>query len=246
MKLKRIRVVYQIVNKINHKVYVGSTNDISSRWSQHKSMLKKGSHHSLYLQRAFRKYGEDAFKLEVLEDCSDCTREELRKREARWIDYTGSYEDGYNLTNNTNSSFDDPAVQKKVHETLKREGKGLYNPEVQKEIHETLKREGKGYGYDPELNKKGREACKREGKGSYYNAESRKKAHKKAMEAQKRDRIRRGHEIVQYLFTHGLGINEENFNQFRLVVHPYTNTRHIPTYEWFSRNRTKLITKNIK
>ena len=59
--------IYQILNKLNNKIYVGSAVNLSNRWSTHKCKLKQNKHGSPILQNAWNKYGEDAFKFEVLE-----------------------------------------------------------------------------------------------------------------------------------------------------------------------------------
>lgn len=59
--------VYQIVNLINGKVYVGSSINLARRKNEHARHLRDGKHHSSYLQRAYNKYGRNCFKFEVLE-----------------------------------------------------------------------------------------------------------------------------------------------------------------------------------
>jgi hypothetical protein len=61
--------VYQIVNKFNNKVYIGGTLNLRERIINHVSELKHHKHHSIHLQRAFDKYGIDAFYFEILEIC---------------------------------------------------------------------------------------------------------------------------------------------------------------------------------
>jgi len=76
--------IYQIKNKINNNIYVGSAKDFSRRIGEHTKLLKKNKHHSSYLQHAWNKYGEDNFifgLLEVVEDLS-----QLIKREQHYID----------------------------------------------------------------------------------------------------------------------------------------------------------------
>ncbi len=51
---------YKIVNKINNKIYYGSSKHIK----KHKSQLKNNKHHCLYLQRAYNKYGANNFEYE--------------------------------------------------------------------------------------------------------------------------------------------------------------------------------------
>lgn len=63
--------VYSITNKINGKIYVGSTTlaRLSERWRRHKSDLMAGRHHSQHLQRAWSKYGPDCFDFQLITAC---------------------------------------------------------------------------------------------------------------------------------------------------------------------------------
>ena len=63
--------IYKISNIVNKHCYIGSAVNIEGRWRTHKSTLKKGTHHSLYLQRAWDKYGENNFEFSILEKCED-------------------------------------------------------------------------------------------------------------------------------------------------------------------------------
>ena len=61
--------IYKITNTTNNKVYVGSTKDYLSRKRCHLCQLRKGKHHSKYLQRSYNKYGEENFKFELIIPC---------------------------------------------------------------------------------------------------------------------------------------------------------------------------------
>lgn len=74
--------VYCIENIITGLFYIGSTNKLHRRRLEHYSRLKKGSHHSLPMQRDFKKYGEKKFVFYVIEYC---TIEKLEKKEAYHI-----------------------------------------------------------------------------------------------------------------------------------------------------------------
>jgi group I intron endonuclease len=63
--------------------YVGSAKDIVARWSMHRHELNQRKHHSRYLQRAWDKYGSDAFTFCILEECEP---EQCIEREQYWID----------------------------------------------------------------------------------------------------------------------------------------------------------------
>lgn len=89
------KYIYKITNTINGKVYIGQTFDLAGRWAKHRYMVRQGSKRHLY--SAIRKYGEDNFTMEVIEECLE---ERADEREVFWImfyDATNS-EYGYNET----------------------------------------------------------------------------------------------------------------------------------------------------
>lgn len=61
--------IYEIRNKINNSIYIGSSSNLRVRINGHNSALGRGKHHSIYLQRAWNKYGSDSFVLSVLLYC---------------------------------------------------------------------------------------------------------------------------------------------------------------------------------
>lgn len=65
----KISGVYEIVNTVNGHRYIGSSADIAKRWNEHKRDLERGVHHSLYLQRAWNKYGRGNFTFRIIEYC---------------------------------------------------------------------------------------------------------------------------------------------------------------------------------
>lgn len=88
--------IYCIVNTQDGKVYVGSSVSIGRRMNQHKVGLRRGSHHSQYLQRAFDKRGGEAFVWTILESCP---AESLCEREQFWMDALAAADSrtGYNM-----------------------------------------------------------------------------------------------------------------------------------------------------
>lgn len=61
--------IYQIVNSLNEKRYIGSAKCFRVRWNQHRMRLRRGNHHARHLQYAWNKYGEDAFQFRIMEFC---------------------------------------------------------------------------------------------------------------------------------------------------------------------------------
>jgi group I intron endonuclease len=87
--------VYLFINTVNGKVYVGSAVNLKRRMIHHRCDLNKGRHTNEHLLRAWRAYGADAFRFEVLEYCEP---EERLEREQWWILLLDSLngEKGYN------------------------------------------------------------------------------------------------------------------------------------------------------
>jgi group I intron endonuclease len=67
-KIKILFGVYLIKNKINGKIYIGSSNNIRKRWNEHKNDLRNDEHHSKHLQKSYKKYGIENFEFLILEE----------------------------------------------------------------------------------------------------------------------------------------------------------------------------------
>lgn len=88
--------IYRIVNKIDGKVYIGSSLSITKRQYKHFWLLRNDKHDNNHLQNSFNKFGESNFTFEILEFCSPT---DLIERENYHIKYfkSDSQEFGYNL-----------------------------------------------------------------------------------------------------------------------------------------------------
>jgi len=88
--------VYQILCVASGKRYVGSSVNMKTRMRTHRCNLKRGKHHSIHLQRAWSKYGPEAFVATVLELVADATKRV--EREQFWMDTHGvtDQSSGYN------------------------------------------------------------------------------------------------------------------------------------------------------
>lgn len=69
MKIPNVPGVYEIVNSVNGKRYIGSSVDLSRRRSRHYAYLKNNRHENAHLQRAFDKYGRENFEFRTLLLC---------------------------------------------------------------------------------------------------------------------------------------------------------------------------------
>lgn len=91
MNKNRKGIIYVHINKINGKAYVGQTvQTLQDRWG-------KGSTYSTctHFYRAIEKYGWDNFEHKVLECGLDLDK--LDEREAYWIEYYDTINNGYNI-----------------------------------------------------------------------------------------------------------------------------------------------------
>lgn len=59
--------IYKIINKVNGKIYIGSSTNLKRRERQHFSALLNNKHENNYLQNSYLKYGKDNFKWEIIE-----------------------------------------------------------------------------------------------------------------------------------------------------------------------------------
>jgi group I intron endonuclease len=104
---KKTCCIYKLVCTVTNKVYVGSTVDLSRRLGNHRSALRNNRHHSVLLQRAFEKYGEDFFEIEILELLENTIeRCILFQREQHYLDELKAYDNrfGFNLEPEAGSS----------------------------------------------------------------------------------------------------------------------------------------------
>lgn len=89
--------VYVVVNKLNGKMYVGSTErELKIRWQKHLVKVNEGSLCTLH--KAIRKYGRDNFDIRMIEEYP--TREAMLTGEVEYIAHFDTFKSewGYNDT----------------------------------------------------------------------------------------------------------------------------------------------------
>lgn len=90
--------IYAIVNPINNKMYIGQSQNIGLRLTQHRCALKSGKHTNKHLQRAYNILVKANlnFEYKIIELCSV---DELNLAEVKWIDFHNTCDRnlGYNL-----------------------------------------------------------------------------------------------------------------------------------------------------
>lgn len=80
---------------INHKKYIGLTNNVARRRARHFTDLRRNCHDNSFLQSEFNKYGEENFSFNI-EFEGDITSEEIGIKEKEYIKLYDSYRNGYN------------------------------------------------------------------------------------------------------------------------------------------------------
>lgn len=88
--------IYKITNQLNGKSYIGKTmKTINERWREHCHDYSKERYEKRPLYAAMNKYGIESFTIEEIEECTD---KNLNERECFWIEYYGTFKNGYNAT----------------------------------------------------------------------------------------------------------------------------------------------------
>lgn len=116
-------IIYQALNRINGKSYIGQTIDLKRRKERHRSDALDGSVY--YFHRAIRKYGWGAFEWSILYQDDDNDRDWMNWLECRFIKKLGTKApNGYNMTDGgegaTGLNHTEDAVEK-IKEASKRQ-----------------------------------------------------------------------------------------------------------------------------
>jgi hypothetical protein len=91
--------VFQIKNKINGKVFIGSSMDLSAIWHAQKLQLNFGMHQNTDLQNDWNEFGPDNFTYEIIEEIKQRDdkpaeyEKEIKTLEALIIDEVKPFED---------------------------------------------------------------------------------------------------------------------------------------------------------
>lgn len=132
--------VYEIVNTVNQKKYIGITNNVEERFKYHKKEYKSNKEPSKVLYLAIKKHGIENFKFNILEE--NLTIAEAKAREVALIaEYkTLSHEHGYNVTKggdyrNNQGERNNTTIltEKEVLDIIKRRENGEKGTEVYKD-----------------------------------------------------------------------------------------------------------------
>ena len=106
--------IYSIRCLTNNKIYIGQTTNITSRFKNHKSELKRHMHCNKYLQNDYDKYGLSNFEFCEIEECED---DVALTRETYYMNLYGgtNSEFLYNVKGNCNDDNIEYAKSKVAH-----------------------------------------------------------------------------------------------------------------------------------
>ncbi len=135
--------IYRVYTIFNNACYIGQAKDIYRRFNSHHIHDYKNENNSCYNTKfysALRKYGLDAFEIEILELCPI---EELDKKEIFYINKYDSFHHGYNSTlggQNWSENIHSEEIEQKKKETreLNQSLKGENHPRAKLTNEEVL------------------------------------------------------------------------------------------------------------
>ena len=129
--------IYQIRNIINNKCYIGSAANIDIRWKRHKYDLKRNVHHSILLQRAWNKCGENGFIFEIIEEILD--KSSLIDREQCYLDTLNPKYNIYKIAGSCLGIKRSEEYKKRMSISTSGEKNGMYGKKHSKETLEKMR-----------------------------------------------------------------------------------------------------------
>jgi len=134
--------IYKITNKVNGKIYVGSSINVFNRWRVHKCCLINNEHHSILLQRAWNRHGEQNFVFEVVEEVSK--KEKLIEREQHYLDVLKPEYNICKIAGNTLGFKHSEEAKQKISASLKGEKNHNFGKHRSEEARQKLSEAQKG------------------------------------------------------------------------------------------------------
>lgn len=139
--------VYKITHVDSGRVYIGSSKEIAHRFYLHRWQLSRGDHHSPLLQRAWSKYGADAFTFETVLICAES---DLLFYEQALIDFYKSSDPamGMNISSLAGRTCVPFTEERRAAASRARLGKPIFknNPEAHANMMAAVRR-GKDHGF---------------------------------------------------------------------------------------------------
>lgn len=160
--LYNMKGIYKIKNKLNNKVYIGSSIKLEAREQRHFKNLLEGSHHSNKLQNSYNKYGFENFIFEIVESYGEIDNNSLIDREQYWIDFYNSYYDGYNCRPKAKNNYGhkhSEETKQLMSKLNSGENNGMYGKKLSKETKEKIRQKLLGRKFSEETIEKKRKSA---------------------------------------------------------------------------------------
>lgn len=104
--------IYKIENKINGKIYIGSSVNLSKRKERHFRNLKNNIHENFHLQNAYNKYGKNGFEFIIVKRTS---RDNMLVEEQKLLDKYAGTSNCYNILLIAGSPFMKGRIKSEEH-----------------------------------------------------------------------------------------------------------------------------------
>lgn len=133
--------IYKISSNIDDRVYIGSTTNLTRRWTEHKRDLKNSNHHNKHLQRFVDKYGIESLIFSIVEELN----EGLLIKEQEYIDKLDNL---FNISTNATAPMLGKKHTEEALEKISNASKGENNPMYgrtrSKKVKEMISKKNKG------------------------------------------------------------------------------------------------------
>lgn len=130
--------IYKIFNRVNGKIYIGSTSQsFSKRWNKHKSELNRNIHSNIHLQSAWNLYGKDNFDFIILEEINDISV--IIDLEQKYIDELKPEYNICKIAGSTQGLYLSNEVKQKISDKLSGENNPMFGKNHTKETKFKMK-----------------------------------------------------------------------------------------------------------
>jgi group I intron endonuclease len=102
--IPKVQGIYKISNIESGLFYIGSSKNVYKRLREHFSRLRRNVHNNCHLQAVFNLHGNSVFNMELLEDCTGLTQDELLDKEQEYLDAITNWRLSYNQTRYTKNA----------------------------------------------------------------------------------------------------------------------------------------------
>jgi len=138
-------LIYKHTSKTTGKSYIGqTTRTMNERWNDHVHIAEKTNRNFMF-HNAIRKYGEDDFTHEILEDNIQ-DKQYLNDREIYWIEYYDTFDNGYNMTPGGEGGFMSKEIRERAGRSISNTLNKEYYDEEQDIWTTSAKERGKKNG----------------------------------------------------------------------------------------------------